>query len=158
MPNLEEALRYTITHQNRCLTHDELHHLFPILSHPALAGCHLGAADQRTDAVSYPLVCEGHHGTTGAAHWQFDDHRLIGTLDVKLGGKNMTFYQRVTAIPRGACRQGSPWWPMARATPASGVNRRPVRDVGEVLRGFAPIKHSVVANHSHAAQACARGQ
>jgi hypothetical protein len=103
MPHLEEALRYTITHQKRCLTRDELHQLFPILSHPALTGCHLGAASRQADSVSYPLVCEGHHGTTGAARWQSGDHRLTGTLDVKLGGKNMTFYQRITAIVLGGC-------------------------------------------------------
>lgn len=104
MPNLEEALRYTITHQNRCLTQNELHHLFPILDHPALAGCHLGAAVSRPDAVSFPLVCAGHHGTTGTARWRSREHRVTGTLEVKLGGKNMTFYQRVTAIPLGVCK------------------------------------------------------
>lgn len=103
MPHLEEALRYTITHQKLCLTRDRLHHLFPILSHPALAGCQLGTALRRADSVSYPLVCESHHGTTGAAHWQSGGQRVIGTLDVKLGGKNMTFYQRITAIALGAC-------------------------------------------------------
>jgi hypothetical protein len=27
----------------------------------------------------------------------------VGQLDVKLGGKNMTFFQRVTAKPLGQC-------------------------------------------------------
>jgi alkylated DNA repair protein (DNA oxidative demethylase) len=60
MPHLEENLRYSITHEKRCLTREGLYHLFPILNHPALAGC-------------------------------------------RLGGKNMTFFQRVTAIPAGRC-------------------------------------------------------
>ena len=42
--------------------------------------------------------------------WQFEpgpggsgEMRLSGTLNVRLGGKNMTFYQRVTARAAGAC-------------------------------------------------------
>jgi hypothetical protein len=28
---------------------------------------------------------------------------MVGTLNVKLGGKNMTFFQRLTAKPVGRC-------------------------------------------------------
>ena len=41
--------------------------------------------------------------TAGAAAWRIGEQRLRGTLTVKLGGKNMIFYQRVTAKPLGAC-------------------------------------------------------
>src|SRR5712664_3638337 len=44
MPNLEDNLRYLTTHEKRCLTRAELHRFFPVLDHPALAGCHLGVA------------------------------------------------------------------------------------------------------------------
>lgn len=103
MPHLDENLRYSITHERRCLSRDELHHLFPILSHPALADCHLGEESRHDDDSSYPLVCAGHHGTTGSALWQRGDHQTTGTLNIKLGGKNMTFFQRVTALPIGRC-------------------------------------------------------
>lgn len=109
MPHLEDNLRYTITHERRCLSRDQLHRLFPILQHPALAGCYLGApAASSAHEVSYPLLCEGRHGTTGAARWQAGYPRLTGTLDVKLGGKNMTFFQRVTAIALGGCEATHP--------------------------------------------------
>jgi len=49
------------------------------------------------------LVCEGGHGTTGRAIWQLGRTHSVGTLSVKLGGKNMTFSQRVTARALGAC-------------------------------------------------------
>jgi hypothetical protein len=103
MPHLEENLRYTITHEKRCLTRDALHHLFPILNHPALAGCHLGAAVPLDEGLSYPLVCAARHGTSGSASWQQGNYGITGTLNIKLGGKNMTFFQRVTAIPLGRC-------------------------------------------------------
>jgi hypothetical protein len=103
MPHLEENLRYSITHENRCLTRDQLHHLFPILSHPALSGCRLGEETRQDEDFSYPLVCEGNRGTSGTAVWRSGEHKATGQLTIRLGGKNMTFYQRVTAIPKGRC-------------------------------------------------------
>src|SRR5262245_43028716 len=70
MPNLEENLRYTTTHERRCLNHEDLTDAFPVLSHPALKGCSLGAESREGDVVSYALICEGGHGTTGDARWE----------------------------------------------------------------------------------------
>jgi hypothetical protein len=103
MPHLEENLRYTTQHERRCLTNQSLSELFPILSHPALQGCQLQHEIRQGDTVTYNLVCQGTHGTTGQALWRLDEHRLTGTLNIKLGGKNMTFYQRITAVPLGSC-------------------------------------------------------
>ncbi len=103
MPHLEENLRYTITRERRCLGHQELSSAFPILSHPALDGCKLDHESRQDAAVSYRLICEGGHGTTGNARWQVGEQQIRGTLNVKLGGKNMSFYQRVTATPLGEC-------------------------------------------------------
>ena len=104
MPHLEENLRYTTTHERRCLRHLQLSAAFPILAHPALKGCELTHETHKEDTVSYVLVCTGGPGTSGGAIWRIDESRIRGTLNVKLGGKNMTFSQRVTALPRGACR------------------------------------------------------
>ena len=103
MPNLEENLRYAITRDKRCLSHQEFSSAFPILSHESLKGCTLDNERRLEDAVSYLLVCEGGHGTTGAASWYLGADQIRGTLDVKLGGKNMTFYHRITAKPLGEC-------------------------------------------------------
>jgi hypothetical protein len=103
MPHLEENLRYTITRDKRCLSQRELFSAFPILAHQSLKGCKLDEESYSEGAVSYHLICDSGHGTTGAARWQLGPEMIRGTLEVKLGGKNMTFYQRVTAKPLGEC-------------------------------------------------------
>ena len=103
MPHLEENLRYATTREQRCLDENELWTSFPILQYAALKDCRLEQERRQGDAVSYALVCEGGHGTTGRATWQLRRAHSIGTLNVKLGGKNMTFYQRVTATALRAC-------------------------------------------------------
>jgi len=103
MPHLEENLRYAITREKRCLIHQELSSAFPILSHESLKGCQLENEKRYEDTVSYRLICQGGHGTTGAAHWYLGADQIRGTLNVRLGGKNMTFYQRIVAKPLGQC-------------------------------------------------------
>jgi hypothetical protein len=103
LPHLEENLRYATTRQSRCLSGQELFAAFPVLRHASMQGCRLEEEDRREDAVSYVLVCDGGHGTTGSARWRLDAQRMTGTLHVRLGGKNMTFYQRVTATVLGKC-------------------------------------------------------
>jgi hypothetical protein len=103
MPHLEDNLRYATTHENRCLSEQELFDAFPVLDHASLKGCRLEADERRAEAASYRLVCAGGHGTTGNAEWRIEAQRITGTLHVKLGGKNMTFYQRTTAVPLGEC-------------------------------------------------------
>ncbi len=103
MPNLEENLRYATTRQQRCWDHQELASAFPILTHQSLTGCRLDEEARQEQAVSYVLICDGGHGTTGTAQWYLGEGYISGTLSVKLGGKNMTFYQRVTAKPLGKC-------------------------------------------------------
>lgn len=111
MPHLEENLRYAITRQQRCLSHAELFSVFPILTQASLQGCQLGDEHRRGNTSSWTLVCEGAPGatggTTGHALWILDAPRITGTLNVKLGGKNMTFYQRATLMPLGECNAGS---------------------------------------------------
>lgn len=114
MPHLEENLRYAITREQRCLTQNELWSAFPILRHASLKGCKL-APERRPerrqerrqqDVLSYDLVCEGGQGTTGSATWHLGGNQITGTLNVQMGGKNMTFYQRVTARPLTECASG----------------------------------------------------
>jgi hypothetical protein len=108
MPHLEENLRYAITHEERCLDHQDLASAFPVLTHSALADCRLGAESRVDDLVSYSLLCDGGHGTTGAAQWRLGARQARGTLNVRLGGKNMTFQQHVTAKRLGDCPAGGP--------------------------------------------------
>jgi hypothetical protein len=107
MPHLEENLRYATTREQRCFEEDELWTAFPVLQYAALKDCKLEQERRDEDSVSYTLVCEGGHGTTGRATWQLRRAQSVGTLNVKLGGKNMTFSQRVTATALGACPPNS---------------------------------------------------
>jgi hypothetical protein len=103
MPHLEENLRYTTTHRRSCISLKDLATEFPILNHPTLAGCTLGGETRKDDIVKFSLSCDDRHGTTGTAVWHIDRQRIRGRLDVKLGGKNMTFSQTVTAEVVGNC-------------------------------------------------------
>jgi hypothetical protein len=106
MPHLEENLRYAVTREHRCLTRDDLASQFPILKSASLADCKLRHESRHGDAISYVLICDGGHGTTGSANWRIGERSMAGTLSVKLGGKNMTFFQRVTAKLVGQCPAG----------------------------------------------------
>jgi hypothetical protein len=99
MPHLEENLRYAVVRETRCLDRRDLSSAFWMLKHESLQDCSLNKAADHGDSATYLLVCTGGHGTTGNAVWQLGADRLSGTLNVKLGGKNMTFYQRVVAKP-----------------------------------------------------------
>jgi hypothetical protein len=103
MPHLEENLRYTIERGQHCLGRDDFASAFPILHHPSLAGCKLREQSHDADTLSYQLVCERSTGTTGTAQWRLGEHSIHGTLNVKLGGKNMTFSQGITGRLIGAC-------------------------------------------------------
>jgi|RhiMethySRZTD1v2_1073278.scaffolds.fasta_scaffold147740_2 uncharacterized protein DUF3617 len=103
MPHLEENLRYATTREQRCLGPKELRSAFPILQYAALQDCRLDQESRQEEVISYALVCKGGHGTTGHATWQLEPTQSTGTLVVKMGGKNMTFSQRVTARVLGAC-------------------------------------------------------
>jgi hypothetical protein len=99
MPHLEENLRYAIRREQHCLDRHDLSTAFWMLGHASLQDCRLVKAAEDAGSATYRLQCEGGHGTTGDARWQFEADRMTGTLRVRLGGKNMTFYQRITAKP-----------------------------------------------------------
>ena len=77
--------------------------VFPILQHEALKGCELSDERSAASHVRLILSCKVGTGTTGAAEWQVDEFGIRGTLDLKLGGKNMTLYQRISGRPVGGC-------------------------------------------------------
>jgi uncharacterized protein DUF3617 len=103
MPHLEENLRYARTRERRCIRDHAVSDFFPILRHQSLNGCKLAAGNRHGDTIYYPLVCDGSSGTTGTAQLHADADRLDGVLQVKMGGKNMTFSQRIEAKRQGDC-------------------------------------------------------
>jgi hypothetical protein len=107
MPHLEENLRYAVRREPRCLDPHDLSTAFWMLGHVSLQDCRLVKAAEDASSATYRLQCDGGHGTTGEARWQFESDHLTGTLRVRLGGKNMTFYQRITATPVRSAIKGA---------------------------------------------------
>ena len=110
MPHLEENLRYAVVNERRCIGEADLATAFWMLNDVSLQDCRLertavsSAPDgTASDTLSYVLICTGGHGTSGTARWHIENDTLSGTLDVRLGGKNMTFFQRITARAVGDC-------------------------------------------------------
>ena len=104
MPHLEENLRYATRVERMCTDPRELTTAFWMLRDVSLQDCELIKTSEEPEGVSqYQLKCYGGHGTTGSATWRFGSDTVSGTLLVRLGGKNMTFYQRITAKPLGKC-------------------------------------------------------
>jgi len=103
MPHLEENLRYATTREQRCLQPDELAALFPVLRHPSLEGCHLDEERRRGSSVRYRLVCASPQVASGTARLDAAGERIAGLLEVKMGGKNMTFSQRIEAVRQRDC-------------------------------------------------------
>jgi hypothetical protein len=106
MPHLEEALRYATTTSRHCLGTQEAAALFPLLRHEAFAGCSL-QRDAVTDAEDhFVLRCDNPQAATGVAHFTLESRGFHAVLHVKMGGKNMTLSQRLTAPRVGACANG----------------------------------------------------
>jgi hypothetical protein len=103
MPHLEENLRYATTREQRCLQLDEFAALFPILRHPSLEGCHLDDERRHGSSVRYRLVCASPQVASGTARLESAGERIAGILEVRMGGKNMTFSQRSEAVRQGDC-------------------------------------------------------
>jgi len=99
MPHLEENLRYAVRREQHCLDRHDLSTAFWMLGHVSLQDCRLLKTAEEAGSATYRLQCDGGHGTTGDASWQFEAGRMTGTLRVRLGGKNMTSFQRITATP-----------------------------------------------------------
>ena len=106
MPHLEEMRRNTV-HHSRCLHNDKLTSIFPVTDQRALMGCDLRYANQVGDVFYYSLNCQDARVATGTAELQMTRERIVGTLEVKMGGKNMTFSQFVKATWKEDCQRRS---------------------------------------------------
>ncbi len=97
MPNLEENLRYATSTTTLCISTFNPDHFFPILAHKSLAGCTLRNQTQQTSSYHYTLSCPGTNQTQGNAELTLAGTQLAGILSVRMGGKNMTFAQKIVA-------------------------------------------------------------
>lgn len=105
MPHLDENLRHARSKEFRCLSEaGELSTLFPVLRDSSMQGCTLAhpLTDERD--TSYRLVCSSSQAPTGTARLQVQPGHVSGMLQVKGGGKNMTYSQSVVATRTGDCQ------------------------------------------------------
>lgn len=107
MPHLEE-MRRMVTRETRCIAPNDVRALFPVMRQPALRGCEFGYATRHDARTRLVLVCASARVATGTAELRPAARGLIGHLQIKMGGKNMTFSQRVEATRVGDCDGDSP--------------------------------------------------
>ena len=104
MPNLAENLRYAAIQEQRCLHEANLASVFPILRHESFQGCRLDNERHQNTDVYYQLVCKSSQVANGVAKLELKPDRINGVLDIQMGGKNMTFSQRIEAQWQQDCK------------------------------------------------------
>ena len=103
LPHLEEALRYATTRTRECLREPDVARLFPLLLHPAFAGCRLVPVSSHGDELRFVLRCANPEAASGAAVFDIGASNFSAVLELKMGAKNMTLSQRLTGTRIGSC-------------------------------------------------------
>lgn len=102
LPHLDEMRRLS-RHRTVCIEGQDADKFFPVFLQPAFIGCELRAEAGEAAVQHYVLLCDAVNGASGHAHLKQCAGGLRGELKAKMGGKNMTFSQFVTAIYSGPC-------------------------------------------------------
>lgn len=105
LPHLEEALRYATTRARRCLPEPDPTSMFPLLGHQAFTGCTLVPNANIADGMHFALRCKNPEAASGSAVFDVDADYLSATLELKMGGKNMTLSQRLHGPRVGPCSE-----------------------------------------------------
>jgi len=104
MPHLEESLRYATTNSLQCLSNEDASSLFPVLTHASFANCTLKGKQPEGEYVQFDLICLNSEAASGLARFVVDEEVFRATLNVKMGGKNMKFSQRINGHRTGDCK------------------------------------------------------
>lgn len=102
LPHLDE-MRRTSEQQDACIAEGDIANFFPVFLQPAFIGCTLQHAGADAESVNYVLVCNAVNGASGNARLSTRGDAIRGELNAKMGGKNMTFSQYITATLQGPC-------------------------------------------------------
>jgi len=102
MPHLSENLRYATTHTTQCLGPQDAFRLFPILSQTSFQGCAF-VESHSASPLELELVCSNPTAASGQAKFVLGEAFFRANLNVKMGGKNMRFSQRVTGNRVSEC-------------------------------------------------------
>ena len=101
LPHLEQNLKNTTVKQVRCLDELEIGTLFPILQYPTFNGCKLLFIENQENV--FDLSCDNDHAASGLATFAIGPDRFSADLNIKMGAKNMTLMQRITASKISDC-------------------------------------------------------
>ena len=56
-----------------------------------------------TTKIALQLICKSIQVATGTATLTLKPNQIVGSLEIQMGGKNMTFSQRMQAIRQADC-------------------------------------------------------
>lgn len=105
MPHLEASLRYAATETRHCVIGDNVSGLFPLLSHVSFTDCALVEKKSTGAHEEFDLICLNPEAATGTAQMVVDEEVFRATLNIKMGGKNMKFSQRINGHRIGNCNE-----------------------------------------------------
>lgn len=101
LPHLDE-MRRMVTQHEVCLDEGPaILQLFPVAGQPALRGCQLVAPEN--EGMTFSLQCNENNGASGRLSFRREGEVVVGELEAKIGGKNMTFSQFVRVRRSGDC-------------------------------------------------------
>lgn len=90
----------------RCITRDDLlrHDPFQIESKTPLANCRRTPICMGGTHAGFEVLCDGGSGGMASGRFTLSKSRFTGTIEMNMGGKNMTVVERQTGTRIGDCR------------------------------------------------------
>ncbi len=73
-----------------------------------LAKCEKSKARLEGRVLTFEVACAGMNAAQGHARFELQGDRFLGRINMKMGGKNMTFTQRSVAERLGECPAAAP--------------------------------------------------
>ena len=104
LPHVEDA-GSAAKSESICVTADAAgtHGLRVLSDSNPLRTCPVSSVRRSGDALTFEIVCAGGDAATGAARYTMQAQSFEGTITVKMGGKNMTMFERQSGRRVGSC-------------------------------------------------------
>lgn len=103
LPNVIDPAHEVLV--TRCITRDDLlrHDPFKIESDTPLANCRRTPICMSGAKAGFQVICDGGTGGMANARFTLSKSRFMGTIDMNMGGKNMTVVERQAGRRVGDC-------------------------------------------------------
>jgi len=103
LPHVEAAAVLKTT--KICITDGGTHGLIVLSDNNELARCPASNIRESGNELTFDLVCEGHNRAVAWAKYRLSPDGFIGTVDMKMGHKNMTLTERQRGKRIGVCSE-----------------------------------------------------